>query len=323
MTGTKKAEHGSCGNGIRVGALADETVLYGPPAERRRLLARAADAGIDHVFVADHVSFHAGVGMDGLVQAALSAATEPRLPVYVGVYLLALRRVMPVARQIATLCRAAPGGLILGVGVGGEDRHEMEVCEIDPATRGRRTNECVEVLRAVLAGEPVTYRGEFIELEDAWIRPPPDPPVPITVGGRSAAAVRRAGLHGDGWLATWCSPRRFAEATAEVEAIAADAGRTVADWRHGLQLWCGVADERARARRFVAEGMEQLYRVPFERFERYTPYGTAAEVAAFLVPFAEAGCRDFNVTVQAEGSEAAIEATAEIRARLLEAVSTA
>ena len=67
-------------------------MLYGDPVRQRALLARAADAGLDHLFVADHVSFHQGIGMDGLVQATIATSIEPRLPVYVGVYLLALRR---------------------------------------------------------------------------------------------------------------------------------------------------------------------------------------------------------------------------------------
>ena len=292
-------------------------MLYGDPVRQRALLARAADAGLDHLFVADHVSFHQGIGMDGLVQATIATSIEPRLPVYVGVYLLALRRTAPVARQIATLCRAAPGRLVLGVGVGGEDRHEMEVCEIDPASRGRRTNECLEVLRALLRGEPVSFSGEFIELDEAWIRPAPDPPVPITVGGRSQAAVRRAALLGDGWLATWCSPQRFRDVAEQIEEIAAEAGRDPVPWRHGLQTWCGVDADRAKAREFVAQGMEQLYRMPFERFEKYTPYGTPQEIAEFLAPFAEAGARDFNVTAQASTSEAAVDAVAEIRERLM------
>ncbi len=303
---------------IRVGALADETMLYGDHALRRALFDRAAAGGLDHVFVADHVSFHAGVGMDGLTQAAIASTLEPRLPVYVGVYLLALRRMAPVARQIETLVRARPGGLILGVGVGGEDRHEMEVCEIDPGTRGRRTNECIEVLRGLLSGEPVTYAGEFIQLEEAWIRPAPDPPLPIIVGGRSEAAVRRAARFGDGWLATWCSPKRFAEVTGQIEHLAAEASRGNVPWRHGLQVWCGVDPDRDRARNFVKQGMEQLYRIPFERFERYTPYGTAEDIAEFLWPYVEAGSSDFNVTAQAASAEAAIDATAEIRARLHE-----
>ena len=59
------------------------------PDRRRERLARAADAGLDHVFCADHVSFRGGNGADGMVHMAVMAATEPRLEVYVGVFLLA------------------------------------------------------------------------------------------------------------------------------------------------------------------------------------------------------------------------------------------
>ncbi|MCY3650091.1 MAG: LLM class flavin-dependent oxidoreductase, partial [Acidimicrobiaceae bacterium] len=90
-----------------------------PPDEQRRLLGRIADAGIDHVFTADHVSFRDGSGMDGLVTLAAVGGLEPRLDLLVGVYLLALRHPMVAARQIATLAEAAPGRLTIGVGVGG------------------------------------------------------------------------------------------------------------------------------------------------------------------------------------------------------------
>ena len=86
--------------------LASPEMLRAPIESRREHLARVVDAGGSHVFVADHVSFHVGVGMDGLVQAALIAGLEPRLDVVVGVYLLALRHPVPVARQIATLCES-------------------------------------------------------------------------------------------------------------------------------------------------------------------------------------------------------------------------
>ena len=96
----------------RVGTLADDQMLTGPLARRRELFVRAREAGLDHVFVADHVSFFTGFGMDGLVQAATIAALEPVLEIHIGVYLLALRHPVPVARQIATLCESAPGRLV-------------------------------------------------------------------------------------------------------------------------------------------------------------------------------------------------------------------
>src|SRR6476646_7942654 len=107
----------------------------------RAALARAAEAGIDHVSFGDHISFHGGGGNDGLIAAAAYAMLHPTLKVYVAVYLLPLRHPVPVARQLAPLASCAPGRVILGVGGGGEDRHEVAICGVDPATRGRRTDE--------------------------------------------------------------------------------------------------------------------------------------------------------------------------------------
>jgi alkanesulfonate monooxygenase SsuD/methylene tetrahydromethanopterin reductase-like flavin-dependent oxidoreductase (luciferase family) len=302
---------------LRIGTLGTPRMLRSPVDERRALLARAADAGLDHLFVADHVSFFDGRGMDGLVNAATLLASHATLHVYVGVYLLALRHPLPVARQIVSLAESAPGRLSLGVGVGGEDRHEIEICGVDPTTRGRRTDESLALLRPLLAGERVTHHGEFFSVDDALLRPAPKPAVPITIGGRSSAAVKRAGRHGDGWLGVWCSAKRFGEVARETAAIAAAAGRTNVDWRHGLQVWTACDPDRGVARARLAAAMEDMYRTPFARFERYSPAGSAAEIADFLAPYAEAGCREFNVMCIAESDEASIDAVAEVKRRLV------
>lgn len=298
-----------------IGTIASPGILRAPHAERRALVGRMLDQGIDHVFIADHVSFINGLGMDGLINAATLTAIDERLKVVVGVYLLALRHPVLVARQLATIAESAPGQLILGVGVGGEDRNEIAMCGVDPATRGRRTDECLTVLRGLADGRPFSFAGEFFAFERAIVSPAPDPAVPILVGGRVDASLERAARFGDGWLAVWVSPERFARATAEVNARAAELGRP-APALHGLQLWCGIDDNRQRARARLAKGMENFYHVPFERFEKYSPYGTAAEVADFLARYRDAGCQLFNIMPIAETDAAGIDAVTEIRARL-------
>ena len=291
-------------------------MLTGPLEHRRRLLGLAADGGLAHVFVADHVSFFTGLGMDGLIQAATALATEPHLKVVVGVYLLALRHPVPTARQIASLCESAPGRLILGIGVGGEDRHEIEVCGVDPKTRGRRTTESMIALRALLSGEPHSHQSEFFEFREALIRPAPNPAVPFMVGGRSDAAITRAAQYGDGWLGVWCSPRRYSAVLSEIAEEARKSERGPVDWNHGLQVWVGIDSDRAQARERLARAMQAMYQIPYERFERYSPYGTAAEIAEFLAPYREAGCNLFNIMPVAESTEAGIAAVCEIRERL-------
>src|SRR5207245_6881097 len=97
----------------------------------------------------------------------------------IGVYLAGLRHPMVTARQLATISQIAPARLILGVGVGGEDRSEISNAGVDPATRGRRLDETLEVLRQLATGEAVDHRGQFFSLSNARILPPPDPRVPL------------------------------------------------------------------------------------------------------------------------------------------------
>ncbi|MGH1488816.1 MAG: LLM class flavin-dependent oxidoreductase [Acidimicrobiales bacterium] len=284
--------------------------------DRQARLSAAVEGGLTHIFCADHVSFHGGNGSDGIVQMATIAATEPRLDVYVGVFLLALRHPVVAARQIATLAQAAPGRVTIGVGVGGEDRHEFEVCGVDPATRGKRTDVALDMVRRLLAGETVDGDGTFFDVSEAMIRPAPKPAVPFVVGGRSDAAVLRAGRLGDGWLATWCSPRRFAEAVALAETTAADAGRTDVPWQHGLQLWLGVGDNAEEGQRYVADAMERFYKLPYAAFAKYTPCGTPAEIVEFLKPYIEAGATTFNLTTVGATPEIELEASTEISSLL-------
>jgi alkanesulfonate monooxygenase SsuD/methylene tetrahydromethanopterin reductase-like flavin-dependent oxidoreductase (luciferase family) len=168
----------------------------------------------------------------------------------------------------------------------------------------------------LLSGATVTAHGAFFELDDAVIAPAPTPPIPIVIGGRSDAAVRRAGELGDGWLGIWNSPRRFAEVTDAIAAEAARVGRDDPPTRHAMQVWCGLAESREAARALLAPAMEAFYRLPFERFERYCPYGTATDVAAFLAPYVEAGCTEFNLIPQSPDDDAALGAVAEVK-RLL------
>ena len=305
---------------VRVGIVLREEDLGVWAGRLHQLAERSVAAGIDHLTVGDHVSFADAHGADGLIQAAALIAADPRVHVQTGVYLLALRHPAVVARQLATIALLAPGRFMFGVGVGGDDPAELELCGINPRHRGARTTEALHCVRRLMTGEQVDFRGRFFELHGA-IRPAPATPIPILVGGRSDAALVRTGQLGDGWLALWVSPRRFTEATGRIESAAAEAGRDRVRWQHALQLWAGFGATRARAREQLSATMEAAYSLPFERFERYAPVGPPDAVAAALAPFLEVGCRQFNFVPAADSLEAAIEAVAEVKTLLSNADS--
>jgi alkanesulfonate monooxygenase SsuD/methylene tetrahydromethanopterin reductase-like flavin-dependent oxidoreductase (luciferase family) len=294
-------------------------MAFGGHAEAARVELRSlVDAGVDHLVVGDHVSFFGGFGVDGLGPATALSMPVPALPIHTRVYLRGLRHPVEVARQLATLASLAPGRLVFGVGIGGEDRNEVACCGVDPTTRGRRMDESLALLRRLLAGESVTHRGEFFAVESTAVLPAPSKPIPLVIGGRSDAAVRRAGQLGDGWLGIWVSPVRFATATALTVDAAERSGPHGVRWHNGMTVWCGFGQGRSDGERVVASAMESLYGLPFAKFDRYVPRGTPQDVAIALRPYVEAGCTTFNLLAQCRDPSEMGAAVGEVR-RLLNA----
>jgi alkanesulfonate monooxygenase SsuD/methylene tetrahydromethanopterin reductase-like flavin-dependent oxidoreductase (luciferase family) len=285
--------------------------------ERRAVVGDIVESGFDHIFMADHVSFRNGSGTDGFVEVASLSQLDPRVGVMISIYLLPLRHPLPVARQLASMARIAPGRMIFGVGIGGEDRHEIEICGVDPKRRGIRANESLEIIRGLLNGDAVSFSGVEFNISDAVIRPTPKKSIPIIVGGRSDAALTRAAKYSEGWIGVWCSSERFRNAINIVGAEAEEYGRSQVDWCHGYQPWVGLdAKDSKKAFESVKRGMESFYRIPFEKFERYTPSGTPTEVAEKLAPFVEAGCKVFNLKVCSQDAEEEVELGAELVSHL-------
>jgi alkanesulfonate monooxygenase SsuD/methylene tetrahydromethanopterin reductase-like flavin-dependent oxidoreductase (luciferase family) len=308
-------EIGVTADPIRVGIVLREHDLGAWSGRLGELATQAVDAGIDHLTVGDHVSFAGGHGADGLIQAAALLSAHPSVSVQTGVYLIALRHPAVVARQLATVALLAPGRFTFGVGVGGDDPRELELCGINPRERGARTTEVLRCVRLFMQGDEVEFRGRFFDLRGA-IRPAPAVPIPILVGGRSDAALVRAGQLGDGWLALWVSPRRLHAAIDRIDAVAAQEGRGEVRWEHALQLWAGFGASYEAAKKRVSRVMEAAYALPFDRFERYVPCGPPETVADALAPYLQAGIRRFNFVPEATSLPDAMEAVAEVKTLL-------
>lgn len=281
---------------VQFGLLTPSDLWRKSVAEKQATLMAVEEAGFSHLYLADHVSFRDGSGNDGFVDVAALSQLHDRLKVMTSIYLLPLRHPLPVARQVQTMDKVASGRFMFGIGIGGEDRHEVEICGVDPATRGQRTDEMLEIIQRLLDGETLDFTGRHFQLQAARLKPALRNPVPIFVGGRSNAALQRAARFGTGWVGVWCSTRRYAEAVTMIAEQAEGFGRDV-QWQHGYQPWLGLDSDPNKAREVVKAGMEAFYHVPFEQFERYTPFGTPAQVAESLAPYAEAGCRMFNLKV--------------------------
>jgi probable F420-dependent oxidoreductase len=112
---------------------------------------------------------------------------------------LPVRPPVLVAKQASSIAFLSDNRLGLGVGLSPwpEDFVAMGV---PWAKRGKRMDECIDILRGLTTGEFFSYDGEFFSLPEMKQTPAPTQPVPLLVGGHSEAALRRAVLKGDGWM---------------------------------------------------------------------------------------------------------------------------
>ncbi|MDX1870778.1 LLM class flavin-dependent oxidoreductase [Mycolicibacterium sp. 120266] len=128
---------------------------------------------------------------------ALSAVTT-NLHFNIFVLKLPIRPPALVAKQAGSL--AALFGNRLGLGVGTSPWPEdYEIMGVPFAKRGKRMDECIDVIRGLTSGEYFEYHGEFYDIPSIKMTPAPSQPVPILVGGHADAALKRAARN-DGWM---------------------------------------------------------------------------------------------------------------------------
>jgi probable F420-dependent oxidoreductase len=153
---------------------------------------------------------------------ALSAVTT-RLTFFTSIYVAALRSPYQVAKSVGTAAVLSGGRVRLGVGVGW-CREEFELLGQDFATRGRRTDEALELLGRLWADAWVESDGPLYPTPRLTMRPRPAQPVPILVGGMSEVALRRAARH-DGWIGDVCSTEDAIGYAKRLRELRAELGR--------------------------------------------------------------------------------------------------
>jgi alkanesulfonate monooxygenase SsuD/methylene tetrahydromethanopterin reductase-like flavin-dependent oxidoreductase (luciferase family) len=279
------------------------------PGEIPTLAARAEELGFDLVAAGEHVLFGSPTANAFVTLAAAAAATRT-VRLVSAVTLLPLYPPVLAAKMAATLDRVSGGRFALGVGVGGENPAEFAACGVPVSARGRRTDAALDVVRAYLAGDAVPVEGEPTRLD-----PLPVGPIPVWVGGRTEASMRRAGRAGEVWMPYLCSPDRVRRGLRVANDVAAEHGRPAITG--GLLAWSAVAGSRAEARSLAVGTLQRIYGQDMDRIvDACVPYGTADDVVARFAEYAEAGAEQilYGPLCEEGGYAAAVE---EVGAALL------
>jgi probable F420-dependent oxidoreductase len=266
-----------------------------PPSEQWALARRVEALGYESLWTGDHVSFHGPI-YESLTLLASYASVTQRIRLGTAVYLLALRHPTIAAKITSTLDALSGGRLIFGVGVGGENPKEFEAAGVPHKERGARVTEGIDVVRALWRDTPASFKGRFTAFEGVSLDPKPvqQPGPPIWIGGRSDAALARAGRQGDGWVSYVVQPERYKASVEKIHAAAAAAGRRLDGFVAAHLAFITVGKDYEAAERAWVERLSRRYAQDFGPLARkYGIIGTPAQCAETIERFMAGGCNYF------------------------------
>ena len=137
--------------------------------------------------------------LDSVVALGFMAGVTQRIRLATGIVILPQRNPLVLAKQLATLDVVSRGRLVFGMGVGYLEP-EMSAIGVPMEGRGARADEYLQAMRELWQSDAPAFHGRHVEFENVDAHPRPvQRPLPVVVGGHSAAAHRRALRHGDGW----------------------------------------------------------------------------------------------------------------------------
>jgi len=259
----------------------------------RRTTGLLEEIGFQSLWAGDHIAFTSPI-LDPMLGLAQAAAMSETLRIGTAVFLLPLRSAAGAAKLAASLDHLSEGRFIFGIGAGGEFPREFAACGVSPKERGARLTEGIEVMRKLWSGKPVSHHGKVWNFDDVHMQPAPVTPggPPIWCGGRSEAALRRAGTLADGWMSYVVTPEQFAMGLATIDAARTEAGRAAEPFGTAHLLFTRLDDSYERAWDDATALLSQRYAMDFRKAAaRYCAMGNPESIAATLRKFHAAGAR--------------------------------
>ncbi|HBK04786.1 MAG TPA: hypothetical protein DDZ81_02860 [Acetobacteraceae bacterium] len=254
--------------------------------------------GLDSIWQTDRIVSKTPI-LECMTALAAIAGRTRRIKFGVNVVSVALREPVLLAKQCATIDVLSGGRLLPGFGIGSPRGAEWTAMNIDTTTRGRKTDEALEIISRLWAGEALDYDGRHFKLNKASISPVPvQPDLPMWIGGSSEAAMKRTAKLGTGWQAGAETPETVGTVIAGIKAALLETGRTIEDDHYGaaFAFRFGGLDGPG-----VAKVSEQ-YRARTGRDPKDTfAMGDAEVIVQRLTDYVQAGASKFILRPIADG----------------------
>jgi probable F420-dependent oxidoreductase len=197
-------------------------------AEAARRLGWSTVWTTDHVMVPSSAADDYGTNYDAIEVLAWIGAKFPDLSLGTSVIVVPQRNAVVLAKELASIDALSGGRLIAGVGAGWNEEEFANLGVQDRFhVRGAYLDETIDLWRHLWSGSKEPFHGRFHGSDDFVFAPLPaqGAAVPIAVGGRAEAALRRAGTRGDWYHSSATSAAKYAERVPVIRAAAEAAGR--------------------------------------------------------------------------------------------------
>lgn len=260
----------------------------------KRIARLVEDSGFDGLFRSDHFTNPDGPYTDSLelwVSFTWLADNTDRINFGSLVTPLSFRDPVFTARMAKDVDNLSDGRLTLGLGTGWQEReHDAFGYDLlDLPERFDRLEEGLEVITSLLHDDdPVSFDGDYVQLNDAKLLPRPDRPTPILVGGNGRnRTMPLAAEYADEWNSVYTTVDQFADLCDHMDALLRDEGRTPDEFTKSVMTRVVFGRDETEVERLVedetdAEDVDDLHDSPLI-------VGTEAEVADHLDRLEEAG----------------------------------
>lgn len=191
------------------------------------------DGGVDSIWQTDRLISPLPMLECISVMAALAGRTK-RIRFGMNVVSMALRDPVLCAKQCATIDFLSEGRLLPAFGIGSPLGPEWNALNISTKTRGRVTDEALDVIAGLWSHDEFSYNGRHFQLSDATVLPKPvQTELPLWIGGGSEAAIKRTARIGTGWLGGPETPAQTAPIVSTIREAVTAAGRSIDDDHYG------------------------------------------------------------------------------------------
>lgn len=275
---------------------------------------QAEDMGYGRVTMGEHI-------MDGnpprptllnLPAMAAAAGATSKIRVMTGIVIAPLYHPVTLAKMVASVDQVSSGRLDFGIGISGQrgTKIEFDAVGVDVHTRGKRTDEILQVMQRLFTEEHVSHHGDFFDFDGVTLLPFPaqKPYPPIWVSGRSEAAMKRAGVMGDGWYPYLFTVRRIKASNDMVRQYAAEAGRDMSKFYWGLNQPTAISADASEAIALAASNVGERYVTPNRSAESIAQAlciaGTPEDCIKAVEDRIEAGVEHINLGFLASEPEA-------------------